>query len=122
MRLLVCGGRHFDDTALVEYELGRLHQHVPITVIVHGGATKIGAAAETWARSHQVHVVRYPANFSLGRRGDSARDAFMLDDSRPETVLVFPGGRRTADLLRQARDFGARLIFAGHGDQLPFAA
>lgn len=122
MRLLVCGGRHFDDAALVEYELGRLHQSAPITVIVHGGATKLGAAAETWARRHEIHVVRYPANFSLGRRGDGARDSFMLEDGRPEMLLVFPGGRRTADLLRRARAFGARLAFASGSDRLAFAA
>lgn len=112
MRLLVCGGRHFDDTDLVERELSRFHALNDITVIVHGGATRIGATAEAWARRHQVHVIRYPANFSLGRRGDSERDAFMLGDARPEAVLAFPGGRRTAELLRKADRLGARLAFA----------
>lgn len=102
MRLLVCGGRHFDDPALVEAELTALHAERPIWVVIHGGLPLIGMPVESWARRNKVHVVRYPANFSLGKRGDSLRDAFMLGDSRADMLLVFPGGRRTAELLREA--------------------
>ena len=102
MRLLICGGRHFDDAALVEIELASVHAETPVSVMIHGGLPGIGFPAEAWARRNNVHVIRYPANFSLGKVGDSTRDLFMLEDSRPETLLVFPGGRRTSELLREA--------------------
>jgi hypothetical protein len=102
MRLLVCGGRHFDDAALVEIVMSGIHAKTPISVMIHGGLPGIGFPAEAWARRNNVHVIRYPANFSLGKAGDSTRDLFMLEDSRPETLLVFPGGRRTSELLREA--------------------
>ena len=103
MRLLICGGRHFDNAARIEAELSALHVASFISVIIHGGLPGIGGAAEAWARRNKVHVIRYPANFSLGKSGDATRDEFMLADSRAEMLLVFPGGRRTAELLREAR-------------------
>lgn len=110
MRLLICGGRHFDDAAQVEAELSLLHANSPVSVIIHGGLPGIGVASEVWARKNNIHVIRYPANFSLGKSGDSTRDEFMLTDSRADTLLIFPGGRRTAELLREARRTGFRVI------------
>lgn len=102
MRLLVCGGRHFDDAMLVERQLSELHARTPISVLIHGGLPRLGMAAEAWARRNTVHVVRYPANFALGKAGDTTRDGFMLTDSRADMVLAFPGGERTRRLLRAA--------------------
>lgn len=62
----------------------------------------MGMAAEAWARRNTVHVVRYPANFALGKAGDMTRDGFMLTDSRADMVFAFPGGERTRRLLRAA--------------------
>ena len=112
MRLLICGGRHFDDAARIEIELSLLHAISPVSVIIHGGLPGIGVASEVWARKNNVHVIRYPANFSLGKSGDSTRDEFMLADSRADTLLIFPGGRRTAELLREASRELLRIVFA----------
>lgn len=110
MRVLICGGRHFEDAAVVEIELSSIHAKTPISVMIHGGLPGIGFPAEAWARRNNVHVIRYPANFSLGKSGDSTRDLFMLEDSRPQTLLVFPGGRRTSELLRGVGWRGLRVI------------
>ncbi|QCI66986.1 DUF2493 domain-containing protein [Phreatobacter stygius] len=104
MRVLICGGRHYDDAAAIRRELDRLHGGQPIGVLIHGGLAAIGNAAEAWAREHNVHVVRYPPNWTLlGNRAEARRNAFMLEDSRPDVLLAFPGGRDTADLVRLAR-------------------
>ena len=112
MRLLVSGGRHFDDAALVDIELSSIHAKTPISVMIHGGLPGLGFPAEAWARRNHVHIIRYPANFSLGKTGDSTRDLFMLADSRADTLLVFPGGRRTEELLRQAMWHRLGVFFA----------
>jgi len=104
MRLLVCGGRHFDDSMLVERELSRIHARTPVSVLIHGGLPGLGGPAEAWARRNGVQLIRYPANFSLGKRGDFERDDFMLEDSRPDALLAFPGGARTARLLDRAQE------------------
>ncbi len=112
MRLLICGGRHFHDAARIDSELSSLHAATPIRVIIHGGLPGIGAPAEAWARRNNVHVIRYPANFSQGKSGDFTRDRFMLADSRAEALLAFPGGRRTGELVRQAITNRLRVMFA----------
>lgn len=120
MRLLVCGGRHFDDAALVEGGLTAFHTASPISVVIHGGLPGIGMPLESWARRNAIHVIRYPANFTLGKRGDSTRDEFMLADSRPDMLLVFPGGRRTAELLHEANRTQVPVMLA-QGVEAPFA-
>ena len=116
MRLLVCGGRHYDDADAVRGELDRLHRDQPLTVLVHGGLAGIGTAAEAWARARNVHVVRYPPNWTLlGSKAEAHRNAFMLADSRPDMVLAFPGGRDTLELLRMTRAAGRPVVHANGG-------
>ena len=103
MRVLVGGGRHFGDAEKVHQELVRLHWRKPISVLIHGSVTDVGIAAEAWARSSGTRVVRYPPNRKLyGKKAEGLRDAFMIEDSRPDLVLAFPGGRHTADLIQKA--------------------
>jgi hypothetical protein len=50
MRLLICGGRHFDDADVIHRELARVHARQSISALIHGSATGLGVAAELWAR------------------------------------------------------------------------
>jgi hypothetical protein len=111
MRVLVCGGRHYDDDDAVQHELIGFHWRIPITVIIHGGVAGAGAIAEAWARRNRVAVVRYPPNWErLGKRAEKLRNDFMLVDSRPDYVIAFPGGRNTADLVAKALAAGIQVL------------
>jgi hypothetical protein len=113
MRVLVCGGRYYENTDVVHQELMRFHWRQPINVIIHGGVSGAGVAAEAWARRNRVDVVRYPPNWeSLGKRAERLRNDFMLADSRPDVVVVFPGGRDTADLAAKAKAAGVQVLHA----------
>lgn len=108
MRLIIAGGRHLDDVALIRRALARAQAIRPITVLIHGGSGALGITAEDWAREMRLHVVRYPANWrEFGKRAEAIRNAFMLEDSRPDMLLALPGGTDTADLVTNA--FGARV-------------
>ncbi|WP_296474912.1 DUF2493 domain-containing protein [Roseinatronobacter sp.] len=108
MRLIIAGGRHLDDVALIRCALARAHSIRPITVLIHGGNGALGVTAEDWAREMRLHVVRYPANWrEFGKRAEAIRNAFMLEDSRPDMLLALPGGNDTADLVAGA--FGAQV-------------
>lgn len=103
MRLIIAGGRHLDDVALIRRALARVHAIRPITVLVHGGNGVLGSTAEDWAREMRLHLVRYPANWrEFGKRAEAIRNDFMLADSRPDMVLALPGGTDTADLVARA--------------------
>ena len=108
MRLIIAGGRHLDDVALIRRALARAHAIREISVVIHGGSGFLGIAAEDWAREQRLHVVRYPANWrEFGKRAEAIRNAFMLEDSRPDMLLALPGGNDTADLVAGA--FRARV-------------
>jgi hypothetical protein len=113
MRVLVCGGRHYDNVDAVQHQLIGFHWRIPITVIIHGGVSGAGAIAEAWARRNRVAVVRYPPNWEcLGKRAEKLRNDFMLADSRPDFVIAFPGGRNTADLVAKASAAGLPVLHA----------
>ena len=111
MRLLVCGGRHFEDAEMVHNELTALHWRKPISVVVHGSIAGVGIIAEAWARRHGIAVVRYPPNWEFyGKKAEGLRSDFMLTDSRPDFVVAFPGGRHTADLVQRAINVGLAVL------------
>ena len=116
MRLLIAGGRHLDDVTLIRRALSRAYALRPVTVLIHGGNGALGITAEDWAREMRLHVVRYPANWrELGKRAEAIRNAFMLEDSRPDMLLALPGGNDTADLVANAMRLGLPVIDAeGH--------
>jgi hypothetical protein len=123
MRILVCGGRDYDDDNFIHLELTRFHWRTPITVLIHGAVSGAGMAAETWARRNSIDVVRYPPNWErLGKKAEGHRNTFMLADSRPDVVLAFPGGRHTADLVEKAAAAGVRVVHAsgpkGGGEEM----
>jgi hypothetical protein len=117
MRVLVVGGRHFEDADKVHRELVRLNWQKPIGVLIHGSVTGVGIAAEAWARSNGTPVVRYPPNWTLyGKKAEGLRNAFMIGDSRPDLVLAFPGGRHTADLIQKAIEAKIAVLAVPAGD------
>jgi hypothetical protein len=49
MRVLVCGGREFDDVGLMISALDRLHTEKFFTVLIHGNARGADRLADAWA-------------------------------------------------------------------------
>lgn len=106
MRVLVCGGRNFDNWKSVHRELVGIGP----TVIIQGGARGADALAAKWADHNGVPLVTYPALWSRGRKAGPERNAFMLNDSRPDLLVAFPGGHGTSDMVSRAIKAGVRVI------------
>lgn len=110
MKVIVCGGRHYNNRACVFDQLDALHNQSPIETLIHGdapGADRIGGA---WARQRKIPIIRCPAKWRVDGRyvGPAAgpiRNAFMLTLS-PDLVVAFPGNTGTADMVRQAKKAG----------------
>lgn len=105
MRVLVCGGRSYEDWNAVSKAL----KEASPTVLIQGGAPGADRLAQKWAEHNGVPVVTYPANWNAGKKGGPMRNAFMLTDSRPDMVVAFPGGAGTADMIRRAEAAGLPL-------------
>lgn len=118
MRVLVCGGRDYQDSRRVYAVLDKLHAEAGIDCIIEGGARGADALARSWAEHPYGcgHVETYEADWeSQGTFAGPARNARMLAEGRPDVVIAFPGGRGTADMVRKARRAGVKVVEIAHG-------
>jgi hypothetical protein len=107
LRVLVCGGRDYGDHEALFAALDAIHASIPIEVIIHGGAPGADYLASFWAAARAVNERRFPADWPrFGRAAGPIRNAHMLREARPDLVVAAPGGRGTADMVRQAGDAG----------------
>ena len=120
MRVLVCGGRNYQDRDRVFRELNKLCGEIsdenPLgTVplhIIHGGCrTGADDFADQYAIVHWCGLSIFPAEWAKhGRAAGPIRNQRMIDEGKPDLVLAFPGGRGTADMVRRARAAGVEVI------------
>lgn len=109
MRVLVCGGRDYDDWDELSEELTYLLGDHDITAIIHGGAKGADSLAGEFAKNCIPPIQEIV--FSVGpsewkRHGKFAgpiRNQKMLDEGKPDLVVAFAGGRGTADMVRRAK-------------------
>jgi hypothetical protein len=105
--VLVCGGRAFRDGDTVADALSAVHFRRRIRRVVTGGARGADELAASWALGARVGVARHPADWQAhGRAAGPIRNGEMLRAESPDLVIAFPGGRGTADMVRQARAAG----------------
>ena len=119
MRVLVCGGRDFKDVAKLWRVLDELDQtEGPIRCVMDGASddvtgSYIGADywGNQWALARDKPTLRFHAEWKcLGRAAGPTRNKRMLVEGKPDVVVAAPGGRGTADMIRQTRAAGVRVI------------
>lgn len=111
MTVLVCGGRTYRRIAFAYATLSALHAETPITVLVQGGARGADWIGKSWAAAHGVPMREFRAQWGVyGRRAGFLRNREMLTVGQPALVVAFPGGPGTADMVRQARAAGVRIL------------
>ena len=101
MRVLVTGGRHYNDARKVQQVLDALEPRP--TFVIQGSALGADMLARGWAKLNGIAVLDYPANWKVyGRGAGPIRNQDMLTFGQPDLVVAFPGGRGTADMVRRA--------------------
>lgn len=120
MKVLVCGGRHFDNKRMLVQALDQIHNEREILLLIQGGQRTeisvgkwIGADwfASEWSRWREIPFVTHPAKWnSQGRAAGPIRNRHMLEDWKPNLVVAFPGGKGTLDMVTQARGRGVQVI------------
>ena len=114
MRIIVCGGRDFDDAALVYEHLDSLNLAATL-LVAQGGAGGADAHARSWCSRNRAPCVTFRARWDLfGRGAGPIRNRQMLITVEPDLVLAFPGGRGTAHMVEiaEAADVPVRKIEA----------
>jgi hypothetical protein len=115
-RVLVCGGRYFDNQDRVDAILDRVHAELGITVLIQGGQKYfnkryrrfIGAdyQAKVWAEKRGVHCIQDPADWSLGKAAGRIRNSRMLRNCKPDRGIASPGQNGTEDMVTKLRAAG----------------
>lgn len=102
MRLLVCGSRTWTERERTQREIAAL---VP-DVLIHGDAGQwdkrikgqpvssdvlFAWLARNWSfnSGHPLHVLPFPADWSLGKKAGPLRNARMLAEGKPDRGLAF---------------------------------
>lgn len=102
-RILVCGGRDFDDYAALAEALDVMRP----SVVIHGAARGADSLAHRWAQNRCVPVESYPADWRThGKAAGPIRNRRMLDEGKPDIVAAFPGGRGTEHMISIAMKAG----------------
>jgi len=112
-RVLVCGGRDFDDFEHLCTVMDRYNpKGFPVSVeICQGGARGADNLAKLWASLRGVRCIEYPADWAThGKAAGPIRNQQMLDDFGPQVVVAFPGGRGTDDMIRRAEKAGVPVL------------
>ena len=122
-RVLVCGGRHWNLTEMTFAALDRLNEKHHIGVVIHGAARGADTMAGVWAKSRNIPVIEFPADWrpqyingrpnvtrSLDRSAGHRRNQQMLDEGHPDLVVAFPGGPGTRSMIQKAQAAGVLVI------------
>lgn len=118
MRILVCGGREYDDWLTLSnflyrefHPAGFYDGNEPDPILIQGGAKGADFLARVWAVKHGFSYEEYPANWKeYGPAAGIRRNQQMLDEGKPDLVVAFPGGNGTADMVRRAKKAGVEVI------------
>lgn len=111
MRVLVAGGRDFEDVDHFYRWMDELHRKHGISVVIEGGARGADKLAARWAKDMGIPIEEYPADWDRhGKRAGHIRNRQMLDEGKPDVVVTFRGGRGTANMAMQAREAGVTVL------------
>jgi hypothetical protein len=127
LKVIVCGGRAYDDVKRVHSELDELHIYEKIRMIAEGGCRtdKYGKPSKMpemdalgadyfawlWAREVEIPCLTVWARWKAeGRAAGMKRNILMYDMVRPDVVIAFPGGVGTDHMVSHAKSMGCRII------------
>lgn len=118
-RVLVCGGRSYDDRTRFFSFMDRVLEAIRGTgetpkrdvVIIHGAARGADSLADDYGRERELRVIRYPADWKThGRAAGPIRNRLMLTEN-PHVVIAFPGGKGTANMINLAEKAGIPIYY-----------
>jgi hypothetical protein len=104
MRVIVCGGRDYDDRPTMKAVLGALDLDCTIITGNARGADRL--ALNLWEGPGEYFDADWHTH---GLAAGPIRNQAMLDEGA-DLVIAFPGGRGTADMVKRARKAGVPVL------------
>lgn len=111
MRTIIAGGRDYLFTRENIQFLDSIRDDV--TEVVSGNATGADACGEAWANARGIQVKTFPADWKQhGPAAGPIRNKQMAEYAAGGQCILFPGGRGTANMKKNALLFGLKVIEA----------
>lgn len=125
-RILVCGGRDFEDYELIRNTLEDVvakrgwvyddEYNMPNVVLIHGGAKGADLLADQWGVTNWLKIEEYKADWNTyGKSAGMIRNRQMLEEGKPDLVVAFPTKKSvgTWGMVKIAREAGVEVIVIG---------
>ena len=125
MRILVCGGRDFNNRSFIHSTLDKLCEDRGLrgpqdqygnwlpegVTIISGAARGADTHASDWAVTNWCELEEYPADWkTYGKKAGYLRNQQMLDEGKPNLVVAFPGGKGTKMMVDIAKKAGVEVL------------
>ena len=99
MKVIVTGGRNYDNVAKVKEVLDLLRP----SILVEGGAQGADFLAKCWAFTEECSIITVEANWDKhGKAAGPMRNVSMLEQHPDAVIVAFPGGKGTAHCVKEA--------------------
>lgn len=109
MKLIIAGGRDYDLTITDFDKLDAVHKEHNISLVLSGCATGADTWGEVWAGQRGIQVQHYMPLWKIhGKAAGFMRNHDMA--LAADALAVFPGGKGTANMLKQAQERGLRVF------------
>ena len=112
VHVIIAGGRDLTDQALVSSKMDKIMSNIPKQdiVVVSGKARGADRLGEGWAKSRQIQIEEYPANWDKwGKRAGYIRNEEMAK-SATHLVAFWDGvSRGTKHMITLARKEGLKV-------------
>ena len=103
--LIVAGGREYQLTQEDEMKLDALN----VRELVSGAASGADRGGEAWASKRGIPIRQFPADWAKhGRGAGPKRNRQMAEYA--QAVALFPGGKGTASMRREAERVGIEIF------------
>ncbi|URQ03738.1 hypothetical protein PVA23_361 [Vibrio phage PVA23] len=107
-RILVCGGRKYNNRKLVYAALDKIYNssYIGRLTIIEGGALGADRLAQDWANQAHIDVELITCEADWDKHGVSAgyRRNTDMANLKPDLCLAFKGGRGTQNMVDICRD------------------
>lgn len=113
MRIVIAGSRDHDYLykRLVFNSLDKLAGNNRITEVISGAGTGVDTYAIEWAQKRGIEYQTFEAQWGkLGKAAGPIRNVQMLNEGRPDLVVVFPGGKGTEHTFNTAKKMRKPII------------
>lgn len=110
MKLLVTGGRDYNNKEKLYKALDGVHERNGIKLLIQGGAKGADSLAKEWSKSRGVHCVEIMALWDThGKKAGHLRNSAMLS-LNPDGCVAFEGGKGTADMVGKCKKAGTKVM------------